>query len=239
MPPADLRHRGERNRLGPVCVPLFCGHVVAIEGRTKCNDVPEGKHRMLDPKRTPRTTYSPMPYRFALVALVAFASLGCRAELGECDRARAYQVVFRLTPSGGAVEEEAIAGSFEDGTPLYAGQALMQMHCGNGGFCHAPAATGNGRAGAPLGLDFDLSLACRNTDNCCDEATCEVFARSACDAEPEGSRADCQQTTYDTEMARVTSARERLDRNQRVTYDHRYDILRTVEDGSMPPGAAG
>ncbi|MEZ4251639.1 MAG: hypothetical protein R3B99_25775 [Polyangiales bacterium] len=66
-----------------------------------------------------------------------------------------------------------------------------------------------------------------------------MFARSACDAEPEGSRADCQQTTYDTEMARVTSARERLDRNQRVTYDHRYDILRTVEDGSMPPGAAG
>lgn len=53
------------------------------------------------------------------------------------------------------------------------------------------------------------------------------------------TESDCLQTTYDTEMARVGGAVERLRRNQRQTYDHRYDVLRTVEDGSMPPGAAG
>ncbi|MCB9601830.1 MAG: hypothetical protein H6724_04900 [Sandaracinus sp.] len=176
-----------------------------------------------------------MSYRFALVALVAFASLGCRAELGECDEAAARQVVFRITPSG-EVTDEAVAGSIEDGTPLYAGQALMQVHCGNGGFCHAPAATGNGRAGAPRGLDFDLSLACRPTDNCCSEAACDDYARRVCMGDPDP---DCAQNTYDAEIERVTSARVRLSDNQHEAYEHRYDILRTVEDGSMPPGAAG
>lgn len=199
---------------------------------------------MLDPDHASQTTYPSMSYRFVSLAVVAFSLLGlftgCRAELGECDEAAARQIVFRVTPAGEEPEEETFAGSVEDGTPLYAGQALMQVHCGDSGFCHSPSATGQGRAGAPLTLDFDLALACRaGVDPCCDEAQCEAYAMTACRDEPEGSRADCVQSTYDEEMARVTAGLERLRRNQRETYDHRYDVLRTVEDGSMPPGAAG
>lgn len=198
---------------------------------------------MLDPDRASQTTYSSMSYRFVSLALLApgfFGTLtGCRAELGECDEAAARQIVFQITPSGEIADEDVLPGSIEDGTPLYAGQALMQLHCGNGGFCHAPAATGNGRAGAPRGLDFDLSLSCRPSENCCDEAQCEAYAMQACRDEPEGSRADCVQSTYDEEIARVSSAVARLRRNQREVFDHRHDVLRTIEDGSMPPGAAG
>lgn len=196
---------------------------------------------MLDPDRAAQTTYPPMSIRFVLAVaglpLFLGSFTGCRAELGECDEAAARQIVFRITPAGEEPEEETFAGGIEDGTPLYAGQALMQVHCGDSGFCHSPAARGSGRAGAPLGLDFDLALACRvGVDPCCDEAQCEAYAMEACMGSTES---DCLQTTYDTEMARVGGAVERLRRNQRQTYDHRYDVLRTVEDGSMPPGQAG
>ena len=189
-------------------------------------------------------TRQPTPVMFSRLTPLVMLSLvglglGCRAELGECDEAAARQIVFRITPSGEIRESGVLPGSIEDGTPLFAGQALMQMQCGNGGFCHAPAATGSGRAGAPRGLDFDLSLACRSTDNCCSEAQCEAYAMAACADEPEGSRADCAIAAYETEMTRVNDAIERLRRNQQVTYDHRYEILATVRDGSMPPGAAG
>jgi hypothetical protein len=196
---------------------------------------------MLDPDRAAQTTYPPMSIRFVLAVaglpLFLGSFTGCRAELGECDEAAARQIVFRITPAGEEPEEETFAGGIEDGAPLYAGQALMQIHCGDSGFCHSPSAEGAGRAGAPFGLDFDLALACRvGVDPCCDEAQCEAYAMDACEGSAEP---DCVQTTYDTEMARVGEGIERLRRNQRQTYDHRYDVLRTVQDGSMPPGAAG
>ena len=114
---------------------------------------------------------------------------GCQPDLGECDESAARQIVFRET----------------DGEPLYAGQALVQLHCSSAGSCHSPEAEGSNRGGAPAGLDFGLGLACTSTQDCDEQE----------------------------------EAVERLRANQRKTFDYRHDILRTVEDGSMPPGAAG
>lgn len=199
---------------------------------------------MLDPDHAAQTTYPPMSIRFVLAVaglpLFLGSFTGCRAELGECDEAAAREVVLRVArPPGAETAEETFASGIGDGTPLYAGQALMQIHCGgDSGGCHAPAAKGRGRGGAPAGLDFDLGLACRlGIDGpCCDEAQCEAYAREFCDGSPDPN---CAQNEYDEQMVRVGAGIERLRRNQRQTYNHRYDVLRTVEDGSMPPGPAG
>jgi hypothetical protein len=42
-----------------------------------------------------------------------------------------------------------------DGTPLYAGQAIVQDSCS--GYCHAASAVGDLRNGAPHGLNFDVA----------------------------------------------------------------------------------
>ncbi|MBX3246426.1 MAG: hypothetical protein KF901_04515 [Myxococcales bacterium] len=169
-----------------------------------------------------------MSLRHALLALAPLVLVtGCRPDLGECNENAARQVVF-LGGSG-----------IDDGLPLYAGQAMTQLHCGNGGFCHSPAATGAGRAGAPAGLDFDVALACPPDAPCCTEASCEAYARTSCNSRPEGERAACQMETFETQMARVRRASARLAANQEVVFRYRHDILRTLRDGSMPPGAAG
>ncbi len=132
------------------------------------------------------------------LSLLCVAASACQPTLGEC-----------ATGEGAGEDREVVFlvnGSPEDGTPLYAGQALQQRSCGNSGFCHSQAATGNGRRGAPAGLDFDVFPACT------DEASCDTA---------------------------IEGPLERLRESQRQTYDHRYDIWRTIEDGSMPPGAAG
>lgn len=46
-----------------------------------------------------------------------------------------------------------------DGTPAFAGQALMIESCGGGGFCHSEGIDIADRRGAPFGLDFDMRLA--------------------------------------------------------------------------------
>lgn len=134
----------------------------------------------------------------AALLLLGVAGLACQPDLGECASGESpgddREVVFLVN------------GSPEDGTPLYAGQALQQQHCGNSGFCHSQAATGNGRRGAPAGLDFDVFPAC------IDDASCE---------------------------GAIEAQVERLRESQHETYEHRFDIWRTVDDGSMPPGAAG
>jgi hypothetical protein len=43
-----------------------------------------------------------------------------------------------------------------NGTPYYAGQALVQQSCANGQ-CHADSAVGPARTGAPHGLNFDVA----------------------------------------------------------------------------------
>lgn len=78
-----------------------------------------------------------------LALCLAGAAGGCLPHSGECDEELARRVVY----------------THEDGLPAYAGQALVQSSCGDGSFCHAEAALGSERYGAPGGLDFDLALA--------------------------------------------------------------------------------
>ena len=69
----------------------------------------------------------------------------CATDLGECDEAAARLVVF---------SDDA------EGVPAYAGQALVQSSCGDGGYCHSERTRERyQRYGAPGGLDFDLNLA--------------------------------------------------------------------------------
>jgi len=73
------------------------------------------------------------------IAVLALAVCACNEDLGSCDSAVAQQLVW--TP---------------DGTPYTEGQALIHFECANG-VCHARAATGTLRRGAPHGVDFDLA----------------------------------------------------------------------------------
>lgn len=69
-------------------------------------------------------------------------SFGCQVDLGSCDEGLARTVVYD-----------------EGGFPAYEGQAMTQVSCGNGAFCHSEGALGAERRGAPAGLDFDVALA--------------------------------------------------------------------------------
>ena len=74
--------------------------------------------------------------------LAAHLTVGCGVDLGACDATRAKAIVYN-----------------EQGVPAYEGQALVQVSCGNGAFCHASGAVGRERLGVPAELDFDLHLA--------------------------------------------------------------------------------
>jgi hypothetical protein len=75
---------------------------------------------------------------FALVALVSTVA-GCAEDLGTCQMNAATQVVYA-----------------SNGTPYYAGQALIQASCAEG-VCHSAYAENANRKGAPHGLNFDLA----------------------------------------------------------------------------------
>lgn len=77
-----------------------------------------------------------------MVVIAILLPAGCSTDLGECDEEAARAVVYD-----------------EEGLPAYEGQALVQVSCGNGSFCHAARARGEARYGAPAGLDFDVALA--------------------------------------------------------------------------------
>jgi hypothetical protein len=76
------------------------------------------------------------------VAVAVAASVGtlaaCGPDLGQCDMTAAKSIVY------------------VNGTPYYAGQALIQQSCANGQ-CHADSAVGPSRTGAPHGLNFDVA----------------------------------------------------------------------------------
>jgi hypothetical protein len=74
----------------------------------------------------------------ALVAMAA-ATSSCAEDLGTCQMNAATQVVY--------------AGN---GTPYYAGQALVQASCAEG-VCHSAYAENANRKGAPHGLNFDVA----------------------------------------------------------------------------------
>jgi len=136
--------------------------------------------------------------RCVLAALLCVGLAGCKADLGDCtdveiDEQRA-NIVFLFSADG----DPAI-----DGTPMLAGQALVHTQCVS---CHGPGATGATRAGAPAGLDFDLSLACKGMEDTND-----------CDVEEA----------------------DELRGQQNNVFDHRFDIMRTLERGTMPPEGVG
>jgi mono/diheme cytochrome c family protein len=76
----------------------------------------------------------------ALSSIVIAGSAGCEPDLGTCDMQAATSVVYRADA---------------DGTPFYAGQAIVQDSCS--GYCHAASAVGDLRNGAPHGLNFDVA----------------------------------------------------------------------------------
>lgn len=82
------------------------------------------------------------PMTTAVTVTVMLFAFGCGRDLGECDPEAARAVVYD-----------------EEGLPAYEGQALVQVSCGNGAFCHSEQATGAARFGAPEEVDFDVALA--------------------------------------------------------------------------------
>jgi len=142
---------------------------------------------------------------------------GCKRDLGECnlndqtpegtpiDGPAAFDVVYRLT----------------DGLPMYEGQALVQSTCGDGSFCHAPAAVGADRIGVPAGLNFDVALACTDAS---EDPTCTQPIQS-CD----GGQTNSPYCT------RLTS----LQNNQNQVNNFAEGMIQEIREGAMPPGAAG
>lgn len=73
---------------------------------------------------------------------IALGLSACEPDLGLC-----YQALAR-TPV------------YDDlGVPAYEGQALIQISCGNGAFCHSAGIHPANRLAAPAGLDFDMAIA--------------------------------------------------------------------------------
>ncbi len=147
---------------------------------------------------------SPLACRSGLHAtlafLVALSASACTVDVGPCDPFAAREVVYlrQLDPD----TREPLTEDPFNGTPMFAGQAIMQVSCGDSRQCHASGATGSARNGVPAGLDFDLPAAC-------DAAGC------------------------------LPGAVQRLRANQSTVFDYRRHILRTLDRGTMPPGAAG
>lgn len=80
--------------------------------------------------------------RSSITLLAVLTLCACQPDVGECDRAAAQEIVYTV-----------------DGTPAFAGQALVNQSCGGGGFCHARDIPVESRVGAPIGLEFDLNIA--------------------------------------------------------------------------------
>jgi hypothetical protein len=72
-----------------------------------------------------------------VVFVMSLGVVACGPDLGNCDMKAATKVVFL------------------GGTPYVEGQALVYQSCA-GSTCHASAAVGAGRTGAPHGLNFDV-----------------------------------------------------------------------------------
>jgi len=142
---------------------------------------------------------------------------GCKRDLGECnldgqtaderpiEGPAAFDIAYRLT----------------DGLPMYEGQALVQSTCGDGSFCHAPAAVGAERIGVPAGLNFDVDLAC--TDELQDPSCAQPI--ESCDGGQTGT-AYCERL-------------ESLHNNQNQVNSFAEGMIQEMRAGAMPPGDAG
>ena len=147
--------------------------------------------------------------------IVVTSVVGCKRDLGDCN-------LDGLTQDGRPLEGPAafdIAYRFIDGLPMYEGQALVQSTCGNGQFCHSPAAKGADRIGVPAELDFDVSLACTSADPTCAQPI------ESC----EGGQTD---TPYCERLRRFHG-------NQSNIRDWAEGMMQEIRAGAMPPGEAG
>lgn len=88
----------------------------------------------------------------------------CATDLGECPP---------FGPRDNAVRSDIVYfsnnGSSGDGIAMYAGQAIIQQSCGNGGFCHSPGISRSARNLVPAGIDFNVAPACTSEAACPDE----------------------------------------------------------------------
>ncbi len=149
---------------------------------------------------------------FGLTTLV-----GCKRDLGECN-------LDGQTADGHPIDGPAafdIAFRSTDGLPMYEGQALVQSTCGDGSFCHAPAAVGADRFGVPAGLNFDVDLACTDESQ---EPTCAQPIQSC--AGDQASTAYCERLNG-------------LQDNQNQVRNWAEGMIQEMRRGAMPPGEAG
>lgn len=144
-------------------------------------------------------------------------AVGCKRDLGDCR-------LYGETEDGQRTDGPAafdIAYRVTDGLPMYEGQALVQSTCGDGAFCHSPAATGTERIGVPAGLNFDVNLACidDSIDPSCSPpiASCESGQTS---------------TPYCSRLSRLRN-------NVNTVNDWAEGMIQEIRAGSMPPGAVG
>ena len=79
--------------------------------------------------------------RIAIVAMLG--CVACTTDLGECDPEAARAPIF-----------------YDDnGYPAYPGQALLEVSCGAGAFCHSSGIETRDRFGAPIGIELDVGVA--------------------------------------------------------------------------------
>jgi len=153
-----------------------------------------------------------------LVTALCISSLpGCKRDLGECN-------LDGQTPDGRPIDGPAafdIAFRETDGLPMYEGQALVQSTCGDGSFCHAPAAVGADRIGVPAGLNFDVDLACTDVT---DDPSCAQPIESC-----EGGQTD---TLYCERL-------RGLQNNRNQVNNWAEGMIQEIRSGTMPPGEAG
>ncbi len=84
---------------------------------------------------------APMGAR-AWMVFAALSAGGCAVDPGGCDELAAREVYYD-----------------EEGFPAYAGQALLEVSCGQARYCHATDIPAEARFGVPVGLELDVGIA--------------------------------------------------------------------------------
>lgn len=137
---------------------------------------------------------------FALLMLVSLYALGCGEDVGSCD-----------DPNEG--RDTVLVDST---TVQYGGQAIINKSCAS---CHGSGATGDGRRGAPAGLDFDLVPADPDDPDQADGTQMN----------------EAGETVVRLKPAVLAGLRAR----QRKVFEERNLIWQQVKDGLMPPDGLG